>query len=311
VRAPLPCPLPISSANAAPAAPPAAAAPAASASAPAALAAPGPKPSLESCINVFDFEAIASSLVSEAGWAYYSSGADDEITLRENHSAYHRLWLRPRVMVNVRNIDMRTRILGHASSLPVYLSAVAMCTLGHPEGEAAWARAAGAEGVIFMIPTLSSCGLDDIVAAAGGAGGEAAPRQPLFFQLYVNADREKTERIVRKAEALGCAALFITVDAPQLGNREKDRRVKVSHAGADVQAGNTGTKNEGTSKALTTFIDPSLNWDDLVRAAREEGAHTVACGGGAPPGAEDNLPAKNAAPNLSPPRSPGSAPSRA
>jgi len=211
--------------------------------------------------------------VSEAGWAYYSSGADDEITLRENHSAYHRLWLRPRVMVNVRNIDMRTRILGHASSLPVYLSAVAMCKLGHPEGETAWARAAGAEGVIFMIPTLSSCGLDDIVAAAGGAGGEAAPRQPLFFQLYVNADREKTERIVRKAEALGCAALFITVDAPQLGNREKDRRVKVSHAGADVQAGNTGTKNEGTSKALTTFIDPSLCWDDLVRAARRRSDH--------------------------------------
>ena len=211
-------------------------------------------------------------------------------------------------MVNVRNIDMRTRILGHASSLPVYLSAVAMCKLGHPEGETAWARAAGAEGVIFMIPTLSSCGLDDIVAAAGGAGaaGGAAPRQPLFFQLYVNADREKTERIVRKAEALGCAALFITVDAPQLGNREIDRRVKVSHAGADVQAGNTGTKNEGTSKALTTFIDPSLCWDDLVRAARraERRARSSAARHRPLLAAAHPLPR-----TLSPSRSPGSAPS--
>ena len=28
------------------------------------------------------------------GWVYYSSGADDEITLRENHNAFHRIWMR-------------------------------------------------------------------------------------------------------------------------------------------------------------------------------------------------------------------------
>ena len=36
----------------------------------------GEKPSLDACINIFDFEAIASSTVSEQGWAYYSSGED-------------------------------------------------------------------------------------------------------------------------------------------------------------------------------------------------------------------------------------------
>ncbi len=82
-------------------------------------------------------------------------------------------------MVNVKNIDMRSTILGHATSFPVYLSAVAMCKLGHPEGETAWNRACGAEGVIFMIPTLSSCSLDEITGTAG-------PKQPMFFQLYVN-----------------------------------------------------------------------------------------------------------------------------
>jgi L-lactate dehydrogenase (cytochrome) len=216
----------------------------------------GDKPSLDHCINVMDFEAIANSVTTEQAWAYYSSGADDEITLRENHNAFHRLWLRPRVMVNVRDIDMRTTILGSPSAFPVFLSAVAMCKLGHPDGEVAWTRAAGKEGVIYMVPTLSGCATADIF-------GAAAPAQPMFFQLYVNSDRAKTETIVRKAEALGARALFITCDAPQLGNREKDRRVKVSHAGAAVQAGATGSKAEGTSKALTTFIDPSLCWADL------------------------------------------------
>lgn len=28
--------------------------------------------------------------MQEKAWAYYSSAADDEITIRENHAAYHR-----------------------------------------------------------------------------------------------------------------------------------------------------------------------------------------------------------------------------
>ena len=204
----------------------------------------GEKPSLDACLNVYDFEAIAGSVTTEAAWAYYSSGADDEITLRENHSAFHRLWLRPRVMVNVKTIDMRTTILGHKTSFPVFLSAVAMCKLGHPEGEVAWSKAACAEGIIYMIPTLRGCSFADITSARTG-------KHPMFFQLYVNQDREKTKEIVQRAEKLGCSALFITCDAPQLGNREKDRRVKVSHSGAALQVGTEVKKTEGTAKALT------------------------------------------------------------
>ena len=221
----------------------------------------GAKPALEACINVYDFEAIATGTLTEQALAYYSSGGDDEITLRENHSAFHRLWLKPRVMVNVKHIDMRTAIQGHACAFPVFLSAVAMCKMGYPEGpcpgEMAWNRAAGEEGVPYMIPTLSGCSFEDIVSA------RVSPSQPMFFQLYVNQDRDKTRATVQKAEAAGCSVLFITCDAPQLGNREKDRRVKVTHAGAAIQSGVVTTKSEGTAKALTTFIDPSLSWEDL------------------------------------------------
>ena len=223
-------------------------------------AAPGTSneaPSLDTCLNLYDFEAIASRTMKKAGWAYYSSGADDEITLRENHSAFHRIWLRPRVMVNVKEIDMKSKILGYPTSAPLYLSAAAMCKLGHPDGECSWTRAAGKEGIIQMIPTLSSCSLDDIM-------GARIEGQTVFFQLYVNSNRDTCRKIVEKAERLGCKVMFITCDAPQLGNREKDRRVKVSHSGANVQSGKTVKKSEGTAKALTTFIDPSLNWADIA-----------------------------------------------
>ena len=38
---------------------------------------------------------------------------------------------------------------------------------------------------------------------------------------YVNADRSRTRKIVAHAAERGVKALFITVDAPQLGRREK------------------------------------------------------------------------------------------
>lgn len=44
-------------------------------------------------IDVFhphSFKAIARMVMPEKAWAYYSSAADDEITNRENHSAFHR-----------------------------------------------------------------------------------------------------------------------------------------------------------------------------------------------------------------------------
>ena len=48
------------------------------------------RPPLSEILNLHDFEAIAKLVMSEKAWAYYSSAADDEITTRENHMAYHR-----------------------------------------------------------------------------------------------------------------------------------------------------------------------------------------------------------------------------
>ena len=36
-------------------------------------------PILEQCYNLMDFEAVARRVMKKSAWAYYSSGADDEI----------------------------------------------------------------------------------------------------------------------------------------------------------------------------------------------------------------------------------------
>lgn len=214
------------------------------------------KPALEQMLNLFDFEAVAQQVMKKEAWDYYSSGADDEITLRENHAAFHRIWFRPRVLVNVEKIDMSTSILGFQSSMPLYISATALGKLGHPEGEVVLTRAAGVENIIQMCPTLASCSLEDMTSAR-------TPQQTQFFQLYVNKNRDMTLQLVRKAEQLGCKALFITVDAPQLGRRERDMRNKFTANAPAVQKGNEMKRNAGVARAISTFIDPSLSWDDI------------------------------------------------
>lgn len=207
-------------------------------------------------MNLFDFESVAKHLMAKEAWAYYSSGADDEITLRENRGAFQRIWLKPRVMVNVKTVDMKTNILGQPSALPIYITATALGKLGHPDGEVVLTRAAHARNIIQMMPTLSSCSLSQMMEARQGG-------QVQFLQLYVNSNRDVTRTLVERAEAGGCKGLFITVDAPQLGRREKDMRMKYS-ANTDLQDEIEVDRNQGAARAISSFIDPSLNWEDLA-----------------------------------------------
>ncbi|CAK3826447.1 probable L-lactate dehydrogenase (cytochrome) [Lecanosticta acicola] len=215
-------------------------------------------PILEQCYNLMDFEAVARRVMKKTAWAYYSSGADDEITMRENHSAFHKIWFRPRILQNVEEIDLSSTMLGTKVSIPFYVTATALGKLGNPEGEVVLTRGARKHNVIQMIPTLASCSFDEIVDAKEGD-------QVQWLQLYVNKNRDITKRIVEHAEKRGCKGLFITVDAPQLGRREKDMRSKFSDVGSNVQ--NTGGDNvdrsQGAARAISSFIDPALQWSDI------------------------------------------------
>ncbi|CAG8164655.1 unnamed protein product [Penicillium salamii] len=214
-------------------------------------------PSLAACYNLLDFEAVARQVMKKTAWAYYSSGADDEITLRENHAAFHKIWFRPRILVDVENIDMSTTMLGTKCSIPFYVTATALGKLGHSEGEVVLTKAAHQHDVVQMIPTLASCSFDEIVDAKQGD-------QVQWLQLYVNKDREITRKIVEHAEKRGCKGLFITVDAPQLGRREKDMRSKFSDPGSNVQSGGSDIdRSQGAARAISSFIDPALSWKDI------------------------------------------------
>lgn len=215
-------------------------------------------PDLNQIYNLNDFEFVARHTMGKVAWGYYSSGSDDEITLRANHLAYHRIFFKPRVLVDVLSIDTATTMLGVRVNAPFYMTATALGKLGHPDGEKVLTRLAGKTGIIQMIPTLALCSFDEIVDAA-------IDGQTQWLQLYVNADREICRKIIEHAEQRGVKGLFITVDAPQLGRREKDMRLKnvedLSHVQSDD---NDADRLQGAARAILLFIDASLQWLDIA-----------------------------------------------
>jgi len=83
----------------------------------------------------------------------------------------------------------------------------------------------------------------------------------------VNPERSRSEEYVKKLEEAGVKALFVTVDAPQLGRREKDMRNKFTQQGSDVQGDDEDSgevdRSQGATRAISSYIDPGLCWDDV------------------------------------------------
>jgi isopentenyl diphosphate isomerase/L-lactate dehydrogenase-like FMN-dependent dehydrogenase len=166
-------------------------------------------------VNVFDYEQLAEKRINPDFWAYFAGGSDDEITLRANVRDFARLRLRPRMLVDVRDCETSTTILGTPVSMPVLVAPTADHCLAHQEGECATVQGTGAAGTLMIASTMSSRSIEEIAQAASG---------PLWFQLYLHPTHEIAAALVQRAEKAGCKAIVLTVDIPVMGNREGDRR---------------------------------------------------------------------------------------
>lgn len=166
-------------------------------------------------INLIELEALAEKKLTKSAFDYYASGSDDEITLRQNRTSFEEISIYYHVLAGVASPKTETKVLGFPIPFPLILAPTAFQKMACPEGELATAKAASRAGTIMTLSTLSNTDVEEVALATN---------QPLFFQLYVYKDREATTGLVRRAEAAGCKALVLTVDAPLFGRREKDIR---------------------------------------------------------------------------------------
>ncbi|HEV8631728.1 MAG TPA: alpha-hydroxy acid oxidase, partial [Thermoanaerobaculia bacterium] len=205
-----------------------------------------------------DFEAAARERLPRVAYDYYAGGSWDELTLADNVAAFRRLRLVYRVLRDLSQRTLATKVLGETVSMPVLVAPTAFHRLAHPDGEVATARAAAALGTVMILSTLSTCAVEEVCAAGG----------PVWFQLYVYRDRGATRAVVERAEAAGCRAIVLTVDAQLWGRRERDVRNRFSLPPELLLANLGGTpmarlpeefEGSGLGAFVTSLFDPTLS----------------------------------------------------
>ncbi len=151
-----------------------------------------------------DYELLARGRIVAPTLAYIAGGSGEDRTLAANRAAFDAWAIHPRLLRELGQGHVRTRVGDEEWSHPLMLAPVAFQRLVHPAAETESARAAAATDTCIVASTLSSASLEDIARAAG-------PRR--WFQLYLQPGREATLDLLHRAEAAGYGAIVLTLDA--------------------------------------------------------------------------------------------------
>lgn len=247
---------------------------------------------LSDCHNVSDLRKLARRNLPWPIFNYMDGGADDELTLGWNTSAFNDYELLPTQLNDISNIETGTTLFGQPIEWPVIIAPTGASRLFHHEAEPAVVRAANKFGTMYSLSTLATTSIEDVGAICDG---------PKMFQVYVFKDRGITRDFVQRCKEQKYDALCLTVDTQIAGNRERDlvtgfgippkfnMRSILSYArhfpwtirailkpGFDMinvlsSPGVSSDINEGVMEYINSQFDRTLNWKDVEWLANEWG----------------------------------------
>ena len=192
-------------------------------------------------------------------WDFVEGGGGAELTLEANRALFDAALLRPRVLVDVSNCDTSTRLLGLDLPCPIGIAPLAYQRMVLDEGEVATARSLS--GALMVVSIFASRTIEEIAAAATG---------PLWMQLYWFSERRVLTDLVKRAHGLGFRAIVLTVDAPRIGNRLRDKRngfgvpAHMSAVNVDPELMASSYGQDGIAAHARQTFDQSVTWSDLA-----------------------------------------------
>lgn len=230
--------------------------------------------------DIDELRLLARRAVPRPIFDFVDGGAGDERVVHRNRAAFDAVELVPRVLRDVRAIDLTTRLPSGVAAAPIVTAPIGLARAVHPLGEIGIARAAARFGVPSAVSTMTSLTPAQIA--------RHAPDGDRWLQLYVWRDREATARVVRAGRDAGFSTLVVTLDVPVAGNRLRDARhglafppnVPLRTAAhfamkpawtwralthAPIRYAFRGPTPAGFVAGTNAMLDPSVTFDDLAR----------------------------------------------
>ncbi len=222
----------------------------------------------EDALDVFDFHAAAKHKLPTAHYGYLATGTDGNETLSANRRAFEDIYLRPKRMVDTRDVSLETRLLGEQFKSPIVLAPVGSQRAFHPEAELASARAAKAQEHLQILSNVTSNPIEDVIQARGG---------PVWFQLYPTSKWSTAQRMLERAERAGAPVVVLTVDLNSGSNRVLlEQHVRTDDRDCSACHGKGGVDDflrmnpmyEGSSVTYADFDTSGMTWDYLDQLRR-------------------------------------------
>ncbi|WP_208432650.1 FMN-dependent L-lactate dehydrogenase LldD [Bartonella taylorii] len=190
--------------------------------------------------STLDYRKAAKRRLPPFLFHYIDGGAYAEETLRRNCTDLQALALRQRILREVGEVDLSTKLFDQTLNLPIILAPVGLTGMYARRGEVQAARAAIAKGIPFTLSSVSVCPIAEVQKAVGSA---------FWFQLYVLKDRGFMRDALERAWTSGVRTLVFTVDMPVPGARYRD-----AHSGMSGPYA-------GLRRILQAFTHPYWAWN--------------------------------------------------
>jgi isopentenyl diphosphate isomerase/L-lactate dehydrogenase-like FMN-dependent dehydrogenase len=172
-----------------------------------------PTPTGPKFVTLPEIRRAAREKLPRDHWNFGDGAAETESSKRRNRRHIDRLAIQQNVLVDVRNIDLRTTLLGVPLSWPVSVAPMGGLILFNPEGDVEMARGSGKGDTLQWLSGATGWPVED-VAKAGKA--------PQMFQLYAHGDHGWMGELLARVEASGYKAVALTVDVQKYSRRERD-----------------------------------------------------------------------------------------
>ena len=171
---------------------------------------------LSRALTIYDLRDIAKRRTPKAPFDYTDGGADSESSLTRARAAFERVEFQPRVLRNVKDVDLTVKMLGKQMQMPLGIAPTGFTRMMQTEGEYAGATAARDAGIPYTLSTMGTRSIEDVA--------RVAPDGRNWFQLYMWKDRDRSMALVERAKTAGFDTLVLTVDVPVAGARLRDVR---------------------------------------------------------------------------------------
>jgi isopentenyl diphosphate isomerase/L-lactate dehydrogenase-like FMN-dependent dehydrogenase len=212
-----------------------------------------PEDDLLGPVNVHEFEVVAKNKLYKLAYDFIAGGAEDELTLRANREAFQRVYLVPRFLRDVTEIDPSVTLFGEKLDFPILIAPTGGKNLVLPNADETVAQAA-----------LNS---KTLICTGTGVSKILEEGKPLLWwsNLIGTPDRETARTYARRIEESGGKGIVLTIDNPYQSNRDRNNRNRFDYGYMQTGVPKPGTPKPPPRTPATAVMwkphVPNLTWD--------------------------------------------------